>query len=318
MRTIGFPISRKENEKRRALIPNDLLKIKNVEYLYFESGYGDVLGFSDEEYIRYGANIGSREDILCKDIICDPKVGDAEYLKNIRSGQIVFGWVHAVQNKDITDSIVNNSATAIAWEDMFEKGRHIFAKNNEIAGVAGVLHACQVSGIFPEGKKVAIIGRGNTAMGAYSILSKLGASIDIYTRNSEDLLRDKIKEYDIIINAVLWDINRKDHIIYKENLNDMKKNSMIIDISCDRNGAIETSIPTTIQDPVYYVDGVMHYVVDHTPSIYHKETSKELSVTVCEYIDRLIEDDFNDVLRKAVIIKGGIIMDERIIKFQKR
>ena len=92
----------------------------------------------------------------------------------------------------------------------------------------------------------------------------------------------------MIINAILWDTTRKDHIIYRSDLKRMKRGSIIIDISCDRNGGIETSVPTTIENPIYVVDGVAHYVVDHTPSLFYKTTSGSLSEVFVQYIDNLI------------------------------
>ena len=98
----------------------------------------------------------------------------------------------------------------------------------------------------------------------------------------------------------------------------MKPNSLIIDISCDRAGAIETSVPTSLDNPTYVVDGVMHYVVDHTPTLLYKTISKELSKEVAKYVDFLIEEKPNDVLKNALIIDNGVIVDERINKFQGR
>ena len=98
----------------------------------------------------------------------------------------------------------------------------------------------------------------------------------------------------------------------------MKKNSMIIDVSCDRNGAIETSIPTTIDNPVYYKKGILHYVVDHTPSIFYEIASYAISEEVVKYLDFLITGQKNQVLENSLIIKHGKILDERIIEFQNR
>ena len=89
MKTLGLPISHKENEKRRALVPEDLIKVKNAGQIFIENGYGDVLGFTDEDYIRLGDKVATREEVLKKDIICDPKIGDAEYL-NILNGQTIL------------------------------------------------------------------------------------------------------------------------------------------------------------------------------------------------------------------------------------
>jgi len=318
MKTIGFPISTKENEKRRCLIPKHISSIKNKKSIYIETGYGNVLGFTDEDYNRAGVHIITREEVLKKDIICDPKIGDAEYLSQLKD-QIVFGWVHAVQNKNITEIMVKNKITAYAWEDMYDSGRHVFWRNNEIAGEAAIMHAYTLYGLFPYNTKVAILGRGNVARGALKILTLMGADVMVYTRKMEQLFRKEISKYDVIVNAILWDTSRKDHIIYKEDLKRMKKGALIIDISCDRNGGIETCIPTTIDNPTYVIDGITHYAVDHTPSLFYKTISESLSEIMIMYIDDLIEGNLdNDILNKSLIIDHGKIIDQRIISFQNR
>lgn len=320
MKTVGFIISTKENEKRRALLPENISSIKNKSFLYFEEGYGEALGNCDKEYKIAGVHVVSRDEVMCKDVICDPKIGDAEYLSELKDGQTIFGWIHAVQNKSITDSILNRKLTAIAWEDMYEKGRHVFWRNNELAGESAVMHAFTLYGKVPYECNVALIGRGNTARGAYKILSSLGANVTVYDRRAEKLLREEIENYDVIVNGILWDIYRKDHIIYKDDLLKMKKPSLIIDISCDRTGGIETSVPTTIKNPVYTVDGVLHYVVDHTPALISYSVTKALGNELIKYIDDIIEEkvENNDALKKATIIKNGEIIDQRIIDFQNR
>ena len=284
-KTVGLPIGHKENEMRRGLVPSDLKKIKNADMLYFEKGYGEVLGYTDEDYTQYGAHIASREEVLQKDIICDPKVGDAEYLGELHEGQTIFGWVHLVQNRDITDAVVDNKLTAYVWEDMFDEGRHSFWRNNEMAGEAAIMHAFQCYGEMPYNTKVALIGRGNVASGALRILTCLGADVTVYTRNTEKLFQRELENYHVVVNALLWDTTRRDHIIYKEDLKRMKTNALIIDISCDRAGAIETSIPTTIEEPTYLVDGIMNYVVDHKPSLFYKTATVVISEDVSKYID---------------------------------
>ena len=317
MHTIGFPISHKEHENRRALLPIDILNISNPSMLYFETGYGQSIGLQDDDYKNVGANITSRDIVLKQDIICDPKIGDAEYLGTLKN-QTIFGWVHAVQNKDITDKIINNRLTAFAWEDMFEKGRHVFWRNNELAGEAAIMHAFQCFGTMPYETKVALIGKGNTARGAMKVLNMLGAEVVQYDRKTEALLRDELYEYDVIVNCILWDVSRKDHIIYKSDLSRMKRGAMIIDVSCDRNGGIETSIPTTIEHPTYIVDGIIHYVVDHTPSLFYKTFTKNNSEIITPYIEELIQNKIGTVLNDALIVERGKIVDERIKVFQNR
>lgn len=316
-RTIGFPVSHKENECRRAIIPLHIKNIEHPENLYFEYGYGEVLGISDEEYIACGCRMTSRDEVLKKDVICDPKIGDADYLDRLHN-QTIFGWVHATQNRDITDKLLNGKLTAFAWEKMFEKGRHVFWRNNELAGEAAVMHAFQCFGQMPYETKVAVIGRGNTARGAIKVLNMLGADVHQYDRRMEELLRIEIGQYDVIVNCILWDVMRSNHIIYRDDLKRMKKNAMIIDVSCDRNGGIETSVPTTIEEPTYVVDGILHYAVDHTPTIFHKTFTKNNSEVIWQYINELQNDSFDVVMSDALIIENGVIVDQEINKYQKR
>ena len=317
MNTVGFVISHKENEKRRAMMPGDLEKVHNRSYLYFEKGYWNVFGIGDTELEELGIQFVSREEALKKDIICDPKIGDAEYLTAL-DNQAIFGWIHAVQNRCITDQIVNSKLTAFAWEDMFRSGRHVFWRNNEIAGEAAIMHAFQCYGDMPYNAKVALIGMGNVARGALKILTLLGADVTVYTRKTETLLKAELENYDVVVNALLWDVTRKDHIICRSDLRRIKPHALIIDISCDRAGAIETSVPTTLEDPIYTVDGVVHYVVDHTPSLFYRMVSTELSKVVATYLDELITGELSDVLSSAKIIEHGQIIDERINQYQNR
>ena len=318
MKTIGFSIGTKKNEKRRAIIPCDLEVIKNKKYIFIESGYGEVWGYSDLDYIKAGVNIASREEVLSKDIICNPKIGDEDNLDYLKEHQTIFGWIHAAQNRVVTDKLLEKKIKVIAWEDMFENGRHIFWRSNEIAGEAAVMQAYQIWGDVPNDTNVAILGRGNTAIGAYNVLSKFGAKINVYNRNTENLLKMNLEKYDVIVNAVLWDIERTDYVIYKEDLKRMKKGSMIIDVSCNNVGAIETIKPTSLDNPSYLVEGIMHYVVDHTPTIYFKYSTRALSEEVVKYIDKLIENKFDNILNNAVILENGNIIDQRINMVQKR
>lgn len=319
LKTVGLPISHKENERRRTLVPADIEVIRHPEQIYIEDGYGDVLGYSNDDYSCQGVKIANRLEVLSKDIVTDPKVGDAEYLENL-NGQTVFGWLHAVQNRDITDKMISNKLSAYAWEDMYETGRHCFWRNNEIAGEAAVFHAYMCHGVFPYNTKAAVLGRGNIARGAVKTLNFMGAEVMQYDRKTENLFRQELGRYDVVVNAILWDTTRHDHIIYREDLKRMKHGAMIIDVSCDRNGGVETSIPTTIENPTYVIDGVTHYVVDHTPSLFWKTATETLSAEFVKYIDFLIENRplENPVLKLCHNFEKGVILDHRIIEFQGR
>ena len=101
----------------------------------------------------------------------------------------------------------------------------------------------------------------------------------------------------------------------------MKPGTLIIDVSCDPELEIETSRPTTIEDPVYTVDGVVHYAVDNTPGMFPITVSKVLSGGIGKYVDMVLElnyEDYPDNLKAAVVIKDGHILDERIRAFREK
>jgi N5-(carboxyethyl)ornithine synthase len=318
MRRIGFVISHKENEKRRALLPVDIRRIRNRKQLYFEEGYGAVLGISDDEYLREGAKVVPKEEAYHQQIICNPKAPIPEEQGFFNTRQILFGWIHAVQGRSITDFLLDRRMTGIAWENMFEKGLHSFWRNNEIAGEAGILHSLSFLGIDPSKCKCAIIGNGNCARGAFRMLSRLGAKVVVYDRKTVQRLRNELGQYDMVVNAVLWDVFRKDHLIYKEDLPKMRRGSMIVDISCDPEMGVETSRPTTITGPVYEIEGILHYCVDHIPAIFYRSATESISTVVCKYVDDLIEGNRNEILEKATVIENGIILNDKISCFQNR
>ncbi len=320
MNTIGFVKSSKSGEKRIAILPKNLDMIHNTEYLRFEKGYGEELGFSDSEYEAKGVKIVSKQEALNCDVITDVKLGDADYLDLIGNNRVLFGWAHAVQNLDFTTVALEKKHTVIAWEEIFEDGRYAFYRNREIAGEAAVLHAFRYSKKMPYDAKVAIIGNGQTAKGALRILHGLGANVDVYNRKLEHLFKKNLFNYDVIINCVMWDTSRDDKLIYRNDIKKMKDGTLIIDISCDPYLEIETSHPTTIDNPVYVVDGVIHYCVDNTPAMYPITVSKEISKVLCKYIDYLITGSIDECmpLKDAIVLNKGAIVDKRIADFRKK
>lgn len=317
MLTVGFISSKKSNENRRAILPQDLVRISNKKSIYVEEGYGSTLGISDKEYEVMGASITSRDICLSCDIIVDVKLGDADYLDTIDDGKILMGWAHAVQNFEFTDRVIRKKHTVIAWEEMYEENRYIFYRNREIAGEAAILHAYQYLGKMPYETSVAIIGNGMTAKGALRILHGLGADVDVYNRKLEPLFKKKMFDYDVIVNCVLWDTTRTDRLIYKEDLKKFNKGTMIIDVSCDPELEIETSVPTTIDNPVYTVDGVIHYAVDNTPAMFPYTVSKILSHYNSEFVNSLLNEIKTELIESAIIIKHGNIIDNKITEFRK-
>ena len=318
MNTLGFLISHKSDEKRRALLPKDLLNVRYEDQIYVEQGYGHSLRIDDSEYENFGAHVVPREEVYKCDCLLDVKLGDGDFLADISDGKLLIGWAHALQKTGFCTRCMEAKHTVLAWENIYQDGRYIFYRNRELAGEAGVMQAFLYYGRMPYECKVAILGNGQTARGAMRILHGLGATIDVYDRNLEELFKKNMYAYDVIVNCILWDTSREDHIIYKDDLKKFRPGTMIIDISCDPNMEIETARATTITDPVYEVDGVIHYEVDNTPSLFPYTVSEILSKGFSTYLDGVITGQMAPELEKAIVIKDGKIIDPDIIEYRKR
>ena len=311
LRKVGFVNSHKENEKRIALLPGDLdyIPLGLRKQLYFEQGYGSELGITDNQYLSKGTCVATRTDILkhC-DIICDPKAGDADYLDSLVDGRVIFGWIHPHVDEHLKDTLLKKRFSVYAWEEMFEDGMHVFYKNNELAGEASVNHACQCYGLLPAGKRAAVIGRGNAARGAYRALINAGADVTVYGRRQEQKFRTDIGQYDIVTVAVLWNPDRRDHIIDRIMLHKMKSSALLIDGSGDKNGAVATSCPTTYDKPLFVTEGITHYCVDHSPSVYFRSASTYISEQVKRFAEPLITGRYDDVLESGHIVDNGRLL----------
>lgn len=176
--------SKKEDEQRYPIHPAHLMRIpeKLRKQLIFEEGYGVPFGITDEEIALQTGGIASRHDLLSKIgtvIINKPVLED---LEELCIGGTLWGYVHCVQQKDITQAAINRKQTLIAFEDMFVwsnemQGRHTFYKNNEMAGYCAVKHALQLKGIdghYGNQRKVIIFGFGAVSRGAIYALKAHG------------------------------------------------------------------------------------------------------------------------------------------------
>ena len=186
--TIGVvATSRKPDERRQAIHPAHLGRIDADlrARMFFERGYGDALGSSDEAIAPLVGGLRSREELFAQcDVLLLPKPL-AEDLETLRPGQVVWGWPHCVQDREMTQLAIDRRVTLIAWEAMNHWSHdghfnvHVFHKNNEMAGYCSVLHALSLlgtSGDYGRRLRAAVISFGATARGAVRGLSALGVS----------------------------------------------------------------------------------------------------------------------------------------------
>jgi len=198
-----FKTSLKENERRVPLYPEHLPRFPQElrARMIFERGYASNYGFPDEYFVRHGAAIAGREQLFARcDLIVLPKPMPQD-LHQMSPNQVLFGWVHCVQQQAITQAAIDHRLTLIAWEAMHqwseagERQLHIFYKNNEIAGYAAVLHCLQLLGMdghYGPRRKVVVLSYGSVSRGAiYALQGRGFNNIHVFTRRSAHLVADQ-------------------------------------------------------------------------------------------------------------------------------
>ena len=359
--------SLKENEKRVAIHPEHIKRIPKElrEHITFEKEYGLRFGMDDNTLAKLtSGRVASREEIFKGfDCVLIPKPL-AQDLDQVQDGAIVWGWPHCVQQKEITQIAIDKKLTLIAWEEMFiwnqtgGKQMHIFYKNNEIAGYAGVNHATSLigtTGNYGKTQKAAVIGYGSVSRGAIYALQGQGfKDITVYTDFPAAEARDKLpgipfkqiknddsgnmvvvesdgmtlplsealSDVHIIINAVLQDVSKPKMFISAKNADKLMKGALIIDISCDEGMGFWCAKPTSFKNPIFEVNGIFYYAVDHSPSWYWNSSSWEISEALLPYLSIVLggptEWAKNKTISKSIEIDKGIIQNSKILSFQNR
>ena len=345
-----FKLSFKENEKRLPIHPDDIKSIEPrvLSQLYFEEGYGLDYGYTDEQLISWGCNITTREELYEKEIIILPKpvVADLEKMKKYG---ILCGWTHAVQQRDITDIAIEKNLTFLAWEEMFDETKpreesHIFYRNNELAGYAGVLHYLELKGDdgwYGTDKKVVVFGHGSVSKGAITAFMGRGIyDIIVYTKRpvnevvnrsrgvvykniNDGTIYEDLASADIIFNGVLQDVNNPLMFIKTPGeLNSLKNNVGIIDISCDKGMGFYFAEPTSFENPTIDLGrGITYYSVDHTPTYLWNAATLEISRALLPYLNIIVDPKWWDTsltIRNSIDIRNGHIVNQKINKFQNR
>jgi alanine dehydrogenase len=332
-------------------------------HLYFEKGYGIDFGYADDELGLAEECFLSRERLFTEcDILLLPKPTISD-MENMHPGQILWGWAHCVQQSDITQVAIDKKLTIIAWEEMHHwqdnhKLLHIFYKNNEIAGYAAVFHILEllgIDGLYGPRRKVTIISYGSVSRGAiYALHGRGFNNIHVYSRRPPHLIADQnpdvyyyhlvginneyyyipvlqepkkfineLAQSDIIINGILQDPLNPAIFLKNTQIGLLKRNTVIIDISCDKGMAFEFAVPTTFNKPVIHFEkNITYYSVDHVPSYLWNAATREISKALTPFLVQLVKDDFDYrkqiTLMKAIEIENGRIINKNITSFQKR
>lgn len=343
---VGIVKEIKNNENRVAIIPSTVKEfIRHGHEVYIECGAGLGSGFRDEEYAAAGAVMVEKAEDVWNNIDLLYKVKEilpSEY-KYIREDMIVMTYLHSNAHRDETQVLLDAKCPSIALEDITSddpaKKFPLVANMGELAGKGGFLAACYYAqsvhggpGLIlnnvcgSDAPVVSIIGCGYTGMGAAELASAFGCTVKMmdidlkamerakdklpsnvsFLYSSRQAIEDCLKVSDVVINCVLWPKTRKDHLINKEDLAMMKHGAMIIDVACDDGGAVETCRSTTHDDPVYYVDGILHYAVDNIPSAFSKSSSTRFANDSLPYVLAVADKGIKQALKDDKHLRAGL------------
>jgi alanine dehydrogenase len=346
---IGVPKEIKDHEYRVSLTPEGAATLCQAGHeVWIEPSAGMGSGFTDDEYRQAGARMApSKEELFAKaELIIKVKEPLLSECSLFRPGQVLFTYLHLASLPELTKALLDRRILAIAYETTVAKDGSLpmLRPMSEIAGRMSVqvgaryLEKTQggrgvllagVPGV--ESGKVVVLGAGVVGTSAVRIAVGLGAQVTVINldldrlRALDDLYQGRIVtraassatieqavcEADLVIGAVLVPGAKAPKLVSRSVVSKMKRGAVIVDVSVDQGGCIETTRPTTHSDPVYVVDGVLHYCVANMPGIVPRTSTFALTNVTLPYIVRLASDGVDRAIQadpglaKGVNLKDG-------------
>lgn len=341
---IGTVKEIKVGENRVGLTPQGVQTLTAAKHeVYVEKGAGAGSGSSDEEYKRAGARITlTAKEVWQKcDMIVKVKEPIPSEFSYFREGLIIFTYFHLASDKALANELMKKKVTAIAYEtvELDDKSTPLLTPMSEVAGRMSVLvgvHYLQkhhggsgvllsgVPGVAPG--KVTIIGTGVVGVNAAKMARGLGADVTIIGRNPaqlryiDDLFHGKVKtlysnsaniekavaEADLLIGAVYVTGAAAPKLVTREMVKKMRKGSVIVDVSVDQGGTVETIRPTTHEQPIYVEEGVIHYGVTNMPGAVSRTSTLALTSATLPYVLALASKGFARAMKDDPALWRGV------------
>jgi alanine dehydrogenase len=339
---IGIPKEIKEQEQRVALLPSAAGQLtRRGHSVVVQKNAGIGSGYPDDDYVKAGAEIvdQAKEVFARADMIVKVKEPLEAEFPLLRKGQILFTYLHLAASKSLTEALLKSGVTAIAYETIQVDHRlPLLEPMSEIAGRMSVVMGANflakynggsgvllggVPGVLPG--RVVVVGGGTSGVNAARMAAGLGADVTILDVDLERLryldlsiisantlysseanLLELMPECDLLIGAVLLPGAKAPKLITRQMLRRMKPGSVLVDISIDQGGCVETSRPTTHLDPVYVEEGVTHYCVANMPAAYARTATQALTNVTFRYIELLADLGLEGACKKQPALIGGI------------
>ncbi len=345
---IGVAKEIKSFEGRVALSPQAcLLLIKQQHDVFVEQGAGQLSGYSDSEYSRLGVNVCvNAKDLYqhCELIIKvkEPVGADLDYLTHKHT---LFCFLHLAANPQLANKLAEMGVTALAFESVMEQQQLPLLKPmSQIAGRLAVQIGCNLlqlqqggMGIMLGGPndgaqqgvdsgQVLVLGAGSAGTQAALLASKMGAKVIVFDQYSvaldriaqvdsriqlisdETECRGLLPSTDLLVGALLVPGKRSPRFISRSQLKLMRTGSVLVDISVDQGGCVETTRPTTYEQPTFVEEGVLHFCVSNMPGAVPRTATQALSALLPAYIQRITLNNWyenDNIMRNAVNVKGG-------------
>lgn len=341
---IGVPKEIKVHEYRVGMTPSGVRElIAHGHKVLVQTQAGLAIGFTDEHYIQAGASIVSAAEEVFEraEMIVKVKEPQPVECRMLKPGQILFTYLHLAPDPEQTRLLVESGAVAIAYETVTDErgGLPLLAPMSEVAGRMAIqagAHALEkaqggrgvllagVPGVAPG--NVVVIGGGVVGLNAARMAMGLGANITILDRSLPRLkeidlvfggrmktlisnaanIEEMIREADLVVGAVLVPGAAAPKLVTRAMLKHMKLGSVLVDVAIDQGGCFETSRPTTHQDPIYMVDGIVHYCVANMPGGVARTATMALTNVTQPYTLELANKGWRMALLDNIYLRNGL------------
>ncbi|TMM59374.1 alanine dehydrogenase [Maribacter algarum] len=357
---IGVPKEIKNNESRVGMTPAGVFElVKNGHTVYVQSGAGEGSGFFDGDYKSAGAILLDTIGLVyaMSEMIVKVKEPIEEEYDLVQKDQIVFTYFHFASSEPLTKAMIKSESICIAYETVEDEdgALPLLTPMSEVAGRMSIQQGARylekpvkgrgvllggVPGVQPG--KVLVLGAGVVGIQAAKMAAGLGAHVTIMDVNMKRLryvndvmpshvitefsnefnIRKHIKTHDLIIGGVLLKGAKAPKLITRDMLKSMRPGTVIVDVAVDQGGCVETTRPTTHEDPVYIIDDVVHYSVANMPGAVPYTSTVALTNVTLPYVLKLANlgweeaTDNDESLQKGLnIIKGEVVYREIIEAF---
>ena len=349
---VGVPKEIKNNECRVGMTPAGVAElVKRGHTVFVQNTAGTGSGFADEMYAEAGAVILPDMESVYREAEMIVKVKEPiepEY-SLVREGQVVFTYFHFACERELTEAMMRSKAVCIAYEtvQLADGTLPLLVPMSEVAGRMATINGayylqkskggkgkliCGVPGVKPA--RVLVLGGGIVGQAAARVAAGMGADVtiadislpllrrlnDVMPPNvntlysSQHNIRRELRDVDIVIGSVLIRGDKAPHLITRDMLKLMEPGTVLVDVAIDQGGCFETSHPTTHSDPVYEIDGIIHYAVANIPGAVPKTSTVALTDATLKDAVALADKGWekacadDPALAQGVNIAGGKIV----------